>query len=598
MNERIPRFRETFARMLLAAGTQAPALRRSLWLMAASSVAQGLALACLYPLLTAALAGQPSAWSWLAAMAVCALADAGLRWWAHGFDYSPRLAGVTHELRVRLGECLRQMPMESLARGRAGEWSAVLAGNVDEVITPMGALTAIVLRSLIVPAVVVGATAWVDWRLALAMALLFPAALPLYRARRRAAARDTRALAAAHAQTSAELLEYVQGLPVLRAARCTGARADKLGTALQQLEQVQREAQLRGMAPGLGMASLVEVGLMVVLALGVWRVLGGALDVAALAAMLAVTVRFAEPLAMLAGMTAVFDYMESGLAQIEGLLAVRPLPQQQPAQVPQGAGVRFEQVSFRYAEPADSADADGGPGGGLGEAALREVDVHLPPRSLTALVGPSGAGKSTLVRLLLRHADPQQGCVRIGGADVRSLSPAALMQHVAVVFQDVHLFDDSVLANLRFGRPDASDAEVETAARAAGCHDFIMRLPQGYLTPLGEAGARLSGGERQRLSIARALLKNAPIVVLDEPTAALDSESERAVQHAIDALVAERTVLVIAHRLSTVMGADRILVLDGGRIVEQGRHAELLAARGRYAALWQAQMSHSRWRTG
>ena len=208
----------------------------------------------------------------------------------------------------------------------------------------------------------------------------------------------------------------------------------------------------------------------------------------------------------------------------------------------------------------------------------------------------SGAGKTTVTKLLMRYADPQQGQISIGGVDIRRLTPEQLNSLISVVFQDVWLFDDTLLANIRIARPQATRQEVEEAARAAQCLEFISRLPQGWLTPMGEMGGQLSGGERQRISIARALLKNAPVVILDEPTAALDIESELAVQKAIDNLVHNRTVIIIAHRLSTIAGAGNILVMEEGQVVEQGTHAQLLSHHGRYQALWQAQMAARVWR--
>ncbi|PLM48466.1 ABC transporter ATP-binding protein/permease, partial [Klebsiella michiganensis] len=195
-----------------------------------------------------------------------------------------------------------------------------------------------------------------------------------------------------------------------------------------------------------------------------------------------------------------------------------------------------------------------------------------------------------------RYADPQQGRISIGGVDIRRLTAEQLNSLISVVFQDVWLFDDTLLANILIARPQATQQEVEEAARAAQCLEFITRLPQGWLTPMGEMGGQLSGGERQRISIARALLKDAPIVILDEPTAALDIDSELAVQKAIDNLVHNRTVIIIAHRLSTIVGAGNILVMEEGKVVEQGTHAQLLSLHGRYQALWHAQMAARVWR--
>jgi ATP-binding cassette, subfamily B, bacterial IrtB/YbtQ len=242
----------------------------------------------------------------------------------------------------------------------------------------------------------------------------------------------------------------------------------------------------------------------------------------------------------------------------------------------------FDRVSFRYADQS--------------EWAVQDVSFQVPARSLTALVGPSGSGKTTITRLISRFADVQEGTIRIGGVDIRQIEPAELLRSISVVFQDVYLFDDTILNNIRLAKSDATDAEVEAAARAANCHEFITRLPNGYETRVGEIGGALSGGERQRISIARAIPKNAPIVLLDEPTSALDTESEVTVQQAIDQLVADKTVMVIAHRLSTVVGADLILVLENGQIVERGTHAALSSQQGRYAALWEVQQQSQGWR--
>jgi ATP-binding cassette subfamily B protein len=213
------------------------------------------------------------------------------------------------------------------------------------------------------------------------------------------------------------------------------------------------------------------------------------------------------------------------------------------------------------------------------------VSLHVPPGDSVAIVGPSGSGKTTLMALLMRFYDPQQGRILLDGQDLRSLKQSALRRHIGVVLQDPLLFNDTIRANIAYGRPDASHAKIEATAKAAFADGFIARLPDGYDTVVGERGGLLSGGERQRITIARALLKDPAILVLDEPTSALDTESEEAVQNAIERLMHGRTIFVIAHRLSTVINAGRIIVLKEGRIVESGRHGELIRAGGYYASL-------------
>ncbi|SHI25632.1 ABC transporter ATP-binding protein [Pollutimonas bauzanensis] len=578
--------RETWRQLMTSARSRAPRLRACLIGLAVAAAAQGLALACLMPLFRALIPAPrwPAALPWLVVMTVLMLASILLRWWAQGFDYRGDMVQNTHELRTALGRQLRRIPLEQLQDKRAGEVNATLLGSVDENLSYLLTVANMMAHALITPVVVALAALWFDWRMGVLLLLVFPLLIPLYRWRRPAYGRGMRMLADAQERTSADILEYTQGLPVLRSACCTGEKAQQLQAGFLHLQAIQTIGQKKGTKPNLVLATVMELAILLVVLLGALFVIQGTLDVALLAALLVIAVRFSEPLATFVLYAKIIDLIEAALGKISALLAIAPLPMQALVPVPQRFDIRFEGVTFHYASAANPA--------------LRELNASLPARSLTALVGTSGSGKTTITRLLMRHADPQAGRITIGGVDIRAIAPETLNALISTVFQDVYLFDDTILANIRMARPDATDEEVQTAARAAHCHEFVTRLPEAYLTRVGDIGGRLSGGERQRISIARAMLKNAPIVILDEPTAALDTESEVAVQAAIDALVRERTVIVIAHRLSTIAAADQILVIEDGHVAEQGRHAALLARAGRYSAMWQAQQRAKNWHVG
>lgn len=278
------------------------------------------------------------------------------------------------------------------------------------------------------------------------------------------------------------------------------------------------------------------------------------------------------------------------MLDLRPLIVEAPDPQELPRTT---VGVEFDAVTFGY-PGADEVSLSSLEVAVVGDRAagapvLREVSFRAAPGELVALVGPSGAGKTTITSLVARLYDPSAGTVRVGGIDAKKLSLSSLRETVGVVTQEAHLFHDTIAANLRYARPNATDAELIEALRAAQIWDLVQRLPEGLDTVVGDRGHRLSGGEKQRLAIARLLLKGPGLVVLDEATAHLDSESEVAVQRALETALAGRTALVIAHRLSTVRGADQILVIDEGRVVESGRHEELLARGGLYADLYETQ---------
>jgi ATP-binding cassette, subfamily C, bacterial CydD len=378
----------------------------------------------------------------------------------------------------------------------------------------------------------------------------------------------------------ADYLDSVQGMATLKAFDASRTR----GAELHRRARAFYRASVRVVAVGNlqvgAMALLSSAGTAIAVGLGVVRLTAGAVTVAELLVILLLSREAFRPLTELQKAYHAAYQAFPAAAGIFQLLDTRPEVADPPVAVASEPGpVVFDHVTFAY-RPGD-------------RPAVADLSFTLRPGETVAVVGRSGAGKTTVGALLLRFFDPQAGHVTIGGRDLRDLTLAELRAQIAVVAQDTYLFHGSVRANLLFGNADATQAELEAAARAAGAHDFIAALPKGYDTVIGERGLKLSGGERQRLAIARALLKDAPILVLDEATSSVDAANEAAIQEALGRLAADRTTLVIAHRLSTVRDADRILVLDGGRPVEAGDHDRLLAARGAYARLVAAQETAS-----
>ncbi|MGN9841237.1 ABC transporter ATP-binding protein [Nonomuraea sp. H19] len=570
--------------MLTAAGPYQAQFRTTLRFSAAATVVQAAAFAMFIPLL-AELSREPvraeRAWMWTGLLAVLIAVETALRIRETGFTYS-HWHLVTEDARLRLGAKLRAMPQQELARRAAGDLTMVVGHNVTAAATAISSLSALFIKLITVPVVLGVIVLALDWRLGLVLAIATAAALPLVRKVQALSNTGFRDVNEADAAVSNRIVEYVQGLPVFKATGQAGADSPRLVSVLGHQHDAQTAANRSAAVPLAGAQLLVQIAVVALVAVGAFLVLDAQLSLPLLVAVVVTAARFAEPLSLAATMTQLFEMSEAALSRMDDVLKVPPLPVEPGGGEPAFFDLRFEDVTFHYA--------------GQTEPALTDVGFVVPERSLTALVGPSGSGKSTITKLITRYADPQSGAVRLGGVRLTAMEPDELMRHIAVVFQDVYLFDDTIRANIALGRPDASDADIEAAARAANAHAFIERLPHGYLTRVGEIGSALSGGERQRISIARAILKDAPVVLLDEPTAALDTESEVVVQEAIDELVKGKTVVVIAHRLSTIVGADQILVVDGGRIVQRGTHAALLAdPGGRYARMWAAQTRARDW---
>jgi ATP-binding cassette subfamily B protein len=326
---------------------------------------------------------------------------------------------------------------------------------------------------------------------------------------------------------------------------------------------------------------LLTSALLVMLPVGVWLYLGGSLSVSTFTLSLLLGMSIGLPAMRIINFIPQFPQLKHKSQKIEAMLDIPDMPEGgKPA--PENHDVRFENVTFAY------GDAD----------VIRKLTLDLPENSITALIGESGAGKSTLAKLIMRFWDVGEGCVKIGGLDIREIAPDALMSYVSYVAQDNFLFNVSIMENIRHGKPSASDEEVIAIAKAAQCHEFVLQTENGYDTVAGSGGDKLSGGQKQRICIARAMLKDSPIVILDEATSFADPENEDKIQEALSKLIAGKTVVVVAHRLSAIVDADNIVLLENGEIADQGKHSELLTRSTLYKKLWDAHTESMEWDLG
>jgi ATP-binding cassette subfamily B protein len=578
---------KTFIQLL---GEDAPVLRRYLWLALAYGLLCGLVIVTLIPLLGSLLGDDVrGTWRWLAVLLVGVLLCWALRRRLEKAGIRVGIA-VLRRGRHRLGDHVAQLPVGWFDAHNTARLSHVTSqGMMALAQLPAHVLTPL-LTGVVTPVVVVAALFALSPRMGMIALLALPILLAVFFVTARLGQRADERFHAHTAQTSRRMVEFAQAQSVLRAFNGEDGGTHFLEQAIARQQQSARHlihVSAMSVVANTWAVQVTFAALLVAGALWMSELAGSGLPASSLVTVmlaLLLTSRFIDPLLEVASYSEVLRGARSQLAVVDELFAVEPLPPAQAPQAPADASVELREVSLRYADDLPEV--------------LHKVSLRIAPGSMTALVGASGSGKTSLMRLIARFFDASHGSVLVGGVDVRQMTSAQLAAQISQIFQDAYLFQGSIADNIRIGKADASDAQVMEAARQAGVVEIIERLPQGLDTPVGEGGARLSGGERQRISIARALIKDAPILLVDEATAALDAENQAAIAEALARLRGKRTLVVIAHQLSTVAMADQIVVLDQGQVSEQGSHAQLSSKPGLYAHFLAQRRAAKGWRIG
>ncbi len=483
------------------------------------------------------------------------------------------------EGRIHIAGHLRKLPMGFYNSRDPGDIGAYVVSDYANIETLVTHLIPQFLGAVTMPLVALISLSFFHWQLALAAALVIPLSLPLSKFSNYLVHSMGKIHQKSKVEAASRMIEYVQGIRLFKAFNLGGTRFERMGKVFHRLKRdsIRLEA---GSGPTMIMASFVlNSGLVIIALAGLTFLFKGSLSLPSYLMFLVIGTRIYEPLLHALMFLAELNYMELGVERIEGLRNTPPLTNGGETAMA-SHDIEFKNVHFRYRNAK----------------VLDNFSIKIPAKSLTALVGLSGSGKTTVTRLIARFWDVDSGEILIGGKNIKEYDIDFLLSSISIVFQDVYLFHDTIYNNIRIGREDATEEKILAASRAARCHEFVDKMPDKYQTMVGEGGSTLSGGEKQRISIARAILKNAPIVLLDEATASLDPENELHIQEAINDLVHNKTVIVIAHRLNHIRKANKIVVIESGRVIQEGVHDQLVAAPGLYKELWDEQQRIKGWK--
>ena len=512
-------------------------------------------------------------------------------------------------VRISLAESLRKLPLSYFGRQDLSYLTSTLLNDVTTIEESLSNAVPEMFSGIISIVIAASLLAFLDWRMTVALFICAVAGFFIIIACRRLSERKMKSVIVRKDAIYDSLQQMIDNIKVLKSSDKKADYVQRFKDDITETTGAALKSEATVGALIFGMAALIRFGFPLVISYGAYLLSQGRIELLTYIVFLLVACRIFDPLTTVFMLLGEFFYM---LIAVERKQAIVNYPKQMGSEAfkPNGYDIRYDNVSFSYNEPANGCGANGSTsaaGGGTTavgtettaddaeENTVSGISFTAKQGEITALVGHSGCGKSTIARLAARFWDASSGTVSIGGVDVATVEPETLLGAFSVVFQDVVLFNDTVYNNILIGNRNATREQVLAAAKAAQCDSFIEKLPYGYDTEIGENGYTLSGGERQRLSIARALLKDAPIILLDEATAALDPENETLIQHAISTLIKDKTVIVIAHRLRTVENADKIIVLNKGTIAETGTHAELMDKGGIYREMYRLQRESDQW---
>lgn len=488
---------------------------------------------------------------------------------------------ICAEGRLAIGDHLRNLSMGFFNSRDPGNIGSYLINDYANVEFLLSHIVPQIAGAAAMPLFLLIVLATQNWRMALVSALVIPVAIPFTFISRAIITHFGKRHQKARIDSGSRMLEYLQGMRLIKAFNMTGTKFERMEKAFRNLKSLSIKLEA-GAGPTILLSGFIlHGGLTLIILFGLTFLFAGTISLPVYIMFLILGIRVYEPLIQALVFLGELNYQQIGVERLENLRKTPVLSGTHPRIKPERFDIEFRNVRFRYHDH--------------GTDVLKNISIVIPERSLNAFVGPSGSGKTTMTRLIARFWDVTEGAILLGGTDIRDYHPENVLASVSMVFQDVYLFNDTIINNIRVGKKEASMDEIIQAAKKARCHEFIEQFPNGYETIVGEGGSTLSGGEKQRISIARAILKDAPIVLLDEATASLDPENELHIQEAINELVTLKTVVVIAHRLNTVAGADNIVVLDNGSIVEQGTHETLMSARGLYHSMWSEQQEVRQW---